>query len=177
MIPFRQVILGLLLSSSWASAQDVPSGPDKGSELPALRVWDVTGPNQGKEVDYKAERKEKPTVYLFIPADKWDRPMARFMRKLDEATQNDAFIVAVWLGEAEKSKEYLPLAQKSLQLQATALTCFVGDRAGPTGWNVNSDAHLTAVVARNAKVSAVFGYRSINETNVPAVIDALKKAE
>jgi hypothetical protein len=103
--------------------------------------------------------------------------MARFVRKLDETAQNDALIVAVWLGEAEKSKEYLPLAQKSLQLQTTALTCYVGDRAGPPGWNVNGDAHLTAVVARNAKVTAVFGYRSINETNAPAVIDALKKAE
>ena len=39
-----------------------------------LKVFDATGPLKDKEVDYAAERKGKPTVYVFIQADKWDRP-------------------------------------------------------------------------------------------------------
>lgn len=161
-------------------AQDVASGPAKGDPVPGLKVFDATGAHKGNEVDYAAERKGKPTVYVFVQADKWDRPMARFLKHLDAAIQmegDDCHVVAVWLTDnVEKSKDYLPIAQQSLQLQATTFTCFPGDKAGPAGWNLNVDAHLSAVVAAKQKVAATFGYRSLNETDVPAVRDALKKA-
>jgi hypothetical protein len=167
-----------LVSLAWA--QDVSSGPDQGKKVPPLKVFDATGPNKGKEVDYAAERKDKPTIYIFIQADKWDRPMARFLRKLDEALQKeaeDSSLVAVWLTDnPDKTEEYLPVAQQSLQFQKTTLTCFTGEKAGPKDWNINADAHLTAVVTTKGKVAATFGYRSINETDAPAVQDAYKKA-
>lgn len=169
----------MLMITGIVRSQDVASGPERGKETPMLKVFDATGPNKEKDVDYTAERKEKPTIYIFVQADKFDRPMARFLKKLDEAVQgekSDALVVVVWLTEdPNKTKEYLPRAQQSLQLGSTALTCFTGDKSGPGGWNVNADAHLTAVVT-NAKVAATFGYRSINDTDVPAVFEALKKA-
>jgi len=170
----------LLLVSSLAGAQDVPSGPEKGRAVPALKVFDATGAHVGKEVDYAADRKEKPTVYLFIQAEKWDRPQARFVRELDKAVQKDGgdgAVVGVWVGgDPARNKGYLPVAQTSLQLQATALTAFTGPPEGPAGWGVNGDASLTAVVAVKGKVVAVFGYRSVNETDVAGVLDALRKA-
>jgi hypothetical protein len=161
---------------AWAG--EVPSGPEKGKGVPALKVFAATGPHKGKDIDYAAERGKKPTVYVFIPADKWSRPVARFLKKLDEAVpkvDEDAAVVAVWLtDDPAKTKEYLPRAQQSLEFQATALTCFTG--AEPKGWGINADAHATAVVAGRGKVAAVFGYGSVNETAVPAVRDALAKA-
>jgi hypothetical protein len=169
-----------LLPASRASAQDVASGPEKGKPAPALKVFDVTGPSKGKEVDYQAERKGRPTLYVFVRADAWDRPMARFLRGLDEAVQQegeDVAVVAVWLtDDADKTKDYLPKAQQSLQFQQTALTCFTGPKDGPKGWGINADAHLTAAVVNKGKVAATFGYQSVNETNVAAVRKALKKA-
>lgn len=175
--PRLVTVLVVLGFAGFTWAQDVASGPERGADLPALKVFDATGPHQGQEVNYAAERKGKPTVYLFIQADKWDRPMARFVRTLDEAVQkDDAFVVAVWLtDDVDKAKQYLPLAQQSLQLQKTALTCFPGERAGPQGWNINADAHLTAVVSKGPKAERTFGYQSLNETNVPEVRAALKK--
>jgi hypothetical protein len=174
------LLLGALLWTCPAWAQDVVSGPDQGQKVPALQVFDATGPHKGKEVDYATERKNKPTVYVFIQADKWDRPMAKFLRNLETTLQKDAgdaFVVAVWLTDnVEKTKDYLPLAQQSLKFHVTALVCFPGDKAGPKGWNVNADAHLTAVVANQGKVGATFGYQSVNETNVPDVYKALQKA-
>src|SRR4051812_3057440 len=168
----------LLAPAAWA--QDVASGPEKGGKVPALKVFDATGPHAGKEIDYAAEREGKPTAYVFVQADRWDRPMARFLKGLDEAVRKeseDAAVVAVWLADdPDKAKGYLPVAQQSLQFQATALTCFTGGKAGPEGWGVNADAHLTAVVSGKGRVAAAFGYRSVNETDVPAVRDALKKA-
>jgi hypothetical protein len=173
------VALVLLLPIA-ARGQEVSSGPAAGEKVPALKVFDATGMHQQKEVDYTAERKDKPTVYAFVPADKWDRPMARFLRKLDEAVMKegeDVYVVAVWLtDDVDKSKEYLPVAQRSLQFQATALACFTGPKAGPDGWGINGDAHLTVVVASKGKVAATFGYGSVNETDVPAVQRALHKA-
>jgi hypothetical protein len=174
------VLAGAMLWTGSAWGQDVVSGPEKDQKVPALKVFDATGPHQGKEVDYMTERKGKPTVYLFIQADKWDRPMAKFLRELENAIQKeagDSFVVAVWLTDnVDKTKDYLPLAQQSLKFHLTALACFPGEKAGPKGWNVNADAHLTAVVANQGKVAATFGYQSINETNVPEVYKALQKA-
>ena len=51
-------------------ASDVDSGPEKGAKIPALKVYDCTGENKGKAVDYAALRKDKVTVYLFLPAAK-----------------------------------------------------------------------------------------------------------
>lgn len=180
MLRSSRLTVVFLLAAAPALAQDVVSGPDKGKAAPALKVFDVTGPNQGKELDYTAERKGRPTVYVFVRADRWDRPMARFLRGLDEAARKEAedvAVVAVWLtDDAAKTKEYLPLAQQSLQFQVTALTCFTGPKDGPQGWGINADAHLTAAVVAKGRVTATFGYQSVNDTAVPAVQKALKKA-
>jgi hypothetical protein len=40
----------------------------------------------------------------------------------------------------------------------------------------SATAHLTAVVAAKQKVATTFGYRSINESDVPGLRDALKNA-
>jgi hypothetical protein len=172
--------LATFLLASSAGGQDVSSGPEQGKKVPALKVFAATGPHKDKEVDYAAERKEKPTIYIFIQAEKWDRPMARFVRKLDDTLQKkdeDYPVVAVWLTDhPDKTKAYLPIAQQSLRFQKTVLTCFTGEQAGPKDWNINSDAHVTAVVTAKGTVASTFGYRSINETDAPAVLDAYKKA-
>src|SRR6516225_7378712 len=78
-------------------AQDVSSGPDKNAKVPALNVFDATGKNKDKDVDYAAERNDKPTIYLLVRADKFDRPMNRFMKGLDgelKKESEDAYIIA-----------------------------------------------------------------------------------
>jgi hypothetical protein len=171
--------LSLLVLAPPARAQDVTSGPEKGAKVPALKVYDTTGAHKDKEVDYAADRKDKPTVYLFVNAEKFDRPMNRYMKALDGAVKKDVeggYVIAVWLTrDADKAKEYLPKVQQSVGYEATALAVFP-DTAGPEGWNINADAHLTAVVVSKGRVAAVFGYRSLNETDVPAVKQALQEA-
>jgi hypothetical protein len=173
------VLVSLLLAST-SPAQDVTSGPEKGAKVPGLKIFDATGTHKDNEADYVTERASKPTVYLFIDAEKFDRPMNRFMKKLDGIVAKDfegAYVVAVWLtADADKTKALLPRVQQSVHYEATALTLFTGAKEGPEGWAVNADAHLTAIVANKGKVAASFGYRSINETDVPSVKEALEKA-
>src|SRR5262249_16076201 len=170
--------LGFLLAALPVLASDVESGPEKGAKVPALKVYDATSENKEKSVDYAGLRKDKPTVYMFVGAGKFDRPMNRFMKTLDaklEKELEDVYDVAVWLTDDEdKTKEYLPRVQMSVNYEMTALTVFKG-KDGPKGWNINSDAHLTVVIAHKGKVTARFGYNSVNDTDVPAVLKELKK--
>src|SRR5437667_4892304 len=166
------VTLACVLLVAPAQAQDISSGPTKGDKAPPLMVFDATGMHKDKDVDYAADRKDKPTVYVFIQADKFSRPMNRFLKVLDgkvkEDLGEDAYIVAVWLTDKpDTTKEFLPRVQQSVQYENTALTCFTGEKTGPKDWNINADAHLTAVVANKGKVVTNFGYNSINETDVP----------
>jgi hypothetical protein len=168
------------LALAAAGRADVTSGPEAGTKLPPLPVAAVTGPVENKDVDYVRERGDKPTVYLFVSAASWDRPMARFLKKLDGelgSIGEESAAVAVWLSEKpDESKDYLPRAQQSLSFQQTALTVFTGENQDPKDWGINSLAHLTVVVAKDGKAVARFGFQSVNETDVPRAVEALKKA-
>lgn len=173
------LLLVVVLGAARPIRADLASGPEVVKKLPALKVYAVAGLHQGKEVDYAADRKGKPTVYVFIQADQWNRPSARFLRALEAGVRKDradAYVVAVWLTDKpEATKAYLPRAQQALQFTATALTFFKGAKTGPDGWGINPDACITAVVSHNRKVAGTFAYGSINETDAPKVAAALKK--
>lgn len=159
---------------------DVESGPEIGSEVASLPVDAITGEVAEQSVDYKDQRGKHPTIYAFIPQEKWSRPTARFLRELDQKLRDTAAesqVVVVWLTEdVQGAKEYLPRAQMSLRLVDTALTVFDGPAAGPDDWAIHDDADLTAVVVNDGKVFASFGFVSVNETVVDDVLAELKKS-
>jgi hypothetical protein len=173
------VMVGVALLPGMARAE-VESGPEVGTAVPALKVFVATGNGAGNEVDVVADRGAKPTIYVFIPHEKFDRPIARFLRGLEKSVKeagDDVTMVTVFLTDDEaKTKEHLPRVQMSLQFTANAMAVFPSAKNGPDGWGVNTDAHLTAVIVQSGKVAAKFGYRSVNETAVPEVAAALKKA-
>lgn len=173
------LFIGLLLLPQVSHA-DVDSGPKAGTEVSTLKVFAVTGDRAGNDVDYVAERGAKPTIYVFVPHERFDRPIARFLRELEKSVKdagNEAQMVTIFLtDDAAKTKEYLPKAQMSLQFTANPLVVYPSAKMGPEGWAVNTDAHVTAIVVQSGKVAASFGYRSVNETVVPEVATALKKS-
>ncbi len=147
-----------------------------------LEVDAITGEFAGTSVDFCEKYKDRTQVVLFIAASKFDRPIGRYMKKLDaelakgieEAPQ--AVATAVWLtDDVGKSKEYLPKADQSLMFSKTALTVFPGEQSGPTGWNVDVASTLTVVVMRDGKEVARFAYVSTNDQDVPEVLKALKQ--
>jgi hypothetical protein len=176
----RTIGVVVLLASSVAARGDVTSGPAPGEAVKDLKVFAVVGPVEGKEINYIKERKDAPTVYAFVQSEFWSRPMARFLKTLDMGAKDAderAAVVAVWLSEKpDDQKDYLPKAQMSLQFQNTALAVYPGEKSGPEGWGINTDAHLTIVVVNKGKVATSFAYQSVNETDVDKVRDALKKA-
>jgi hypothetical protein len=162
---------------SWTSIGRGDSGPAEGTEVPALKVDAVAGLVTGETKDFAAERKDMPTIYVFVQADKFDRPIGRFLKVLDQELAKDRAdvqVIAVWLtDDVEKSKAYLPRAQMSINLSQTVWTVYTGDKSGPANWNIDVAAHVTAVIADGAKVVKSFDYRSVNDTVVPEVLKKL----
>lgn len=171
-------LLGCLLVSQIAAtaAAQIRSGPGEGAVPQPLKAFAVTGPQAGSETDLTADTKGSPTILVFLRADRWDRPVARFVKTLDQELAKRSGkeqLVAVWLtDDLEKGKEYLPKAQQSMRLEKATLAVFTGNQGVPEGWDIHPEAHATAVVVVADKVAGSFGYRSVNDTDAP---DVLKK--
>ena len=167
------------LVTSTACAE-IDSGPKVGTVVSPLKVFASTGEHAGKELDIAAERGSKPTIYIFVPHERFDRPLARLLRSLEKSaieTGNDVSLVTVFLtANEDKTKEHLPKIQMSLQFTVNPMVIFPSATMSPEGWAVNTDAQLTVLVVNEKKVSATFGYRSANDTVAPEIIQALKKA-
>jgi hypothetical protein len=177
---FRTLSVSALLVCVLTVRADVESGPKVGDKIEPLTAFGVVGAVEGKEVDYAKERKDAPTIYLFIQRENFSRPMARFMKTLDTEVKdiNDkAEVVAVFLTDKpDDAKEHLPKVQMSLKLANTAYGVFTGEKSGPNGWAINTDAHITVTVANKAKVAANYAFQTINDTDVKKITEALKKA-
>lgn len=174
---FSLVMVTLFAVTSYSARADVASGPGEGNALEKFKVAVVAGESSGKELDFVTERKDKPTVFVFVLADKFSRPMARFIKVLDDklkAERTDVDIVAVWLtDDVNKSKDYLPKAFMSLKTERTAWSVFAGTKTGPENLGINPDADITVIVSDGAKAKFSKGYLSINETEVPKVFETL----
>lgn len=177
----RWLSLTLILFGTSSTLAQLGSGPKPGAKVEALTAFVVTGDRAGEVLNMVAERGTKPTVYLFVQAQHWDRPMARFIKTIDQRLEEGidggkvAATVAVWLtDDADKSKAYLPIAQESLKLTRTTLAVFEGDPTGPVEWDLDAGARLTAVVVRDCKAVVVKKYQSVNEKDTAEVVAALK---
>ena len=178
-----KTVLGVLslLAIAFAVRADVVSGPKAGEKVEDFKAYGTVGLFEGKEGSYVKERKDAPTVFVFVQHEHWGRPMARFLRDLDskgkEANDNAA-VVAVWLSEKPGDlKDHLPRVQMSLKFQNTSLGVFEGEKSGPNNWGINADAHCTIVVTHKGKVVETIALDSVNETDTKKVVEALKKAK
>ena len=173
------VFLISIIAISMARA-DTLTEPKVGTAITPLKVSVATGEHSGKDVDYAAERGAKPTVYIFIQHERFDRPLARLLKALEKSAieaGHEAGLVTVFLtDDAAKTKEHLPRIQMSLQFTANPLVAYPSSAMGPDGWSVNTDLQLTAIVVKDGKVISAMGYRSANETVAPEIVSALKKA-
>lgn len=66
--------IGAMFIGGVVLAADFVSGPKIAAVLPKLTVVAVTGPDEGKRLDYAAARKDKPTIYVFVQASEWGPP-------------------------------------------------------------------------------------------------------
>jgi hypothetical protein len=170
--------LALLGFAAGVCRADVESGPKADEKVGELKVAVVVGEKEGKDLDIAGDRKDAPTIYLFVNAEKFSRPMARFMKKVDEkigdANEKAEAAVVIVGGDVTMWKDRLPKIQMSLKFAKTSMSVFDGSE--PKGWALNTDAHLTVVLVSKGKVVKSYGFDSVNETDEKAVMEAFTKA-
>lgn len=159
--------------------EDIKAGPEVGKPVPELKLMQIHGDQAGKDVDAAELAKTSPTIFVTVRKDKWDRPVARVLKQLDEAAikqDNKARIVLVWVSkDTEHAKEYLPRAQQSLKLQASSWNLYNGEVYDAAGWQLSGDGPLNIIVAKGGKVSWGRAFGSVDEIIVGKVIAALAK--
>lgn len=162
---------------SIACAQE-KSGPPVGQPLPPLKVFDATGPNAGKELDYGKEYKNAPTFIIIF--NRFDRPPARFMKKFDDWAKTDEGkglkTLAVFLtDDIDMWKDRLPKVQMSLKLESFPLVICLGPKEGPQEYQLSDRVDVTVILAKDGKVVEAKGIVSCNDTDVPEFVRAAKK--
>lgn len=154
----------------------VESGPKVDSKVAELKPHFVTGTHEGKEADIPGERKDETTLYFFVNTQKFDRPVFRMMKDVDNKlgeTNAKAAGYAVWVGcKEDKEKERVPAISQSAKFAKIDIARM--ETATPEGWGINDEASLTAVVVKKGKVSKVFAWRSVNEKDSAKVLEAIK---
>jgi|SRR5262245_34551 len=170
-----------LLGVALSARAEISSGPKAGEKIEDFKAYGIVGLFEGKEGSYVKERKDEPTVYVFIQHEHFNRPMARMLKELDtkaKETNEKAATVAVWLTDkSDAVKERVPKINMSLNFANTSLGVFEGEKSGPNNWGINVDAHCTVVVVHKGKVVESIALQSVNETDAAKVVDALKKAK
>ncbi len=176
--------MNVMLLAVLALAADAEVGPKAGAGVPKLPAVVVADKAAEKETDLAGERKDEPTVYVFVNADQFkdtpipfSRPAHQFLKTLDEkvADVTGAKVVAVWVGgDADKIKEYLPKIDKYYSNTVRGVS--TADSNGPKDWALAGTATVTVIVANKAKVTKAWGIESVNATDVKSVMEELKKA-
>ena len=171
-------VLMILFLASLTSAllgQELTSGTPVGKPIPILETVVCVGENEGQKQELTAKRLGKPTIYVFIQADHWDRPIARLLRDLDQKTKErltDGTVLAVWLSnqEVDRFREHLPRVQQSLKLVMTTYTVWPGDPFGPPAWSINRDDHVTLITVKDAKTLGRHSFESIYESDTARIL-------
>ncbi len=143
--------------------------------VPGLEAIVCVGDDVGQKADLVQKRGSKPTVYMFLQKEHWDRPTARLLRELDFQIRDkltDGGIVAVWLSDepVQALQEHLPRVQQSIRLSMTTYAVWPGNAFGPADWGLTRDDHVTIVSAKDGKVIRRHTFRSTNEGDAPKVL-------
>lgn len=160
------------------SIRAADSGPVAGSAVVQFQVFNATGDHAGEVLDIVAHREGQPTLYCFVPAERWDRPTARLLRHLDQSigeTADKGAVVVVWVtSDTAAAREYLPRAQQSLKFSRTSLTVYEAGPTGPGEWGINTDVSLTVVASNAGRVLRSFVLDSPSDTDAPEILGTLK---
>lgn len=176
-------MLTVILLLSLHSLDDVSIGPDKGKPLPPLSITLAVGDAKGEKKDLAKLLDKEAGVILFVSSDKWDRPVARFLREVDQHLSKEATTkntparkaYIVWVTkDVKKATDYLPLVQQSIKLGPTQWAIFEGEVYDAKDWVLSGDLPLQFLLTKDGKVTQGTGLKSVQEDTIKKIPEYLK---
>lgn len=171
-----------LLFVTYSDDKEIVAGPELNKPVPSLKTFQVVGTNADKEIDWKDINQNKPTLLVFVRSDKWDRPVARVLKQLDDSIiaiskdVPDAHMGIIWVSkDSEKAREYLPKVQQSIKLQASSWNHFNGEVYDAAGWQLSGDGALNIVLVKDNKAMWGRAFSTMQESIARQTVHELKR--
>ena len=169
-------LLALLLSVSVTGfAQKSPfSGPQPGERIEPFKVLVVNGPEAGKEVDYLSDYGDAPVLLIFL--HQLDRNVAAMLRPCERFARERASaglksLIVYLAPDKIEGERRMRAVVKSLNLEVPVGVALEGVE-GPGSYGLNREVAVTALVAKERKVTANFAIIQPGTVDAPRVMTA-----
>jgi hypothetical protein len=169
-------MLLLLVSIPSGLAQKSPfSGPQPGERIEPFKVLVVNGPEAGKEVDYLSDYGEAPVLLIFL--HQLDRNVAAMLRPCERFAQDRASaglktLIVYLAPDKIEGERRMRAVVKSLNIQVPVGVALEGVE-GPGAYGLNREVAVTALVAKERKVTANFAIIQPGTVDAPRVMTAV----
>lgn len=171
-------LLGVLLLTTAASAEELKSGPPVGEKLPGpFNALVVNGPQAGQKRCLVCKHRDHPVAMVF--AREVSPPLVRLIKKLDEATVANAAAsmgsFVVFCNDDATLEEKLGALATKEGLKQTVLS--IDAPAGPSGYKVAADAEVTVVLYAKHRVEVNHAFRkeALTDKDVDRILAELSK--
>ncbi len=154
--------LALALSVSFATADDVKSGPDKKIAGP-FQVKAITGEKAGKELCYYCQysAQQRPAVVMIF-TQKADDNMVSVVKAVDAVQKNNEKLGTFVVGVSGVEAADFEKIQTTHKL-TTPLTVAV-EKDGPAKYNLSKDAQMTVLVyKKDGSIAKNFAFKTTKE--------------
>jgi hypothetical protein len=154
--------LALALSVSFATADDLKSGPEKKVGGP-FQVKAITGEKAGKSLCYYCQyNAQKRPAVVMIFTQKADDNLVSVVKAVDGVQKNNQKLGTVVVGVSGVQAADFEKIQTTHKL-TTPLT-IAEDKDGPSRYNLNKDAAMTVVVYKqDGSVAKNFAFKSTKD--------------
>ncbi|MBI1789446.1 MAG: hypothetical protein HYR60_18070 [Acidobacteria bacterium] len=170
-------IIPLILSGAVLLAQAPFSGPQPGEPLPPFQALMVNGADAGREIDFVSRQGAAPMLVVFL--HQIDRNVGALMQPLERFAQDRAAAglrtLYVYLAaDKVEGERRMQAVAKSLRLQS-AVGVSVDGVEGPGAYGLNKQVAVTALVAREGKVTANFAIIQPGMVDAPRILGEAAK--
>ncbi len=172
---FPVLVSSLTLLSTLKAEDEIFSGPQPGEPIAPFQVVLYSGPNAGEEVEVLDSIGDQPATLVFV--HKITRPAFRVIRELGNFAASpeggSLQLRLIWLtNDPNETKGLLERISDSMPPGAINGISTDGIE-GPGNYGLNREVTLTILVAKNQKVTANFALLDPNETDAPAIFQAI----
>jgi hypothetical protein len=172
------LLLLFIISIPSGFAQKSPfSGPQPGERIEPFKVLVVNGPEAGKEVDYLSDYGDAPVLLIFL--HQLDRNVAAMLRPCERFAQERASaglksLIVYLAPDKIEGERRMRAVVKSLNLQVPVGVALEGVE-GPGSYGLNREVAVTALVAKERKVTANFAIIQPGTVDAPRVMTAVAR--
>lgn len=164
----------VLIATVGLVAAEIQSGLEKGTQVPAFNVKDITGPNKdGDELCYRCRYGNQPVVSVF--AKEMTEEVAQLSKEIDNVVsknrdQKMAGFVVLLSDDPEKAAPSLTAVAEKHKINIP-LTTFNGVK-GPAGYKINTKADVTVMmwVEGKVKVSQGLSKSDLNKETIAKLV-------